>query len=650
MTLPRAFLVLVAGAAPLRASRSESTCPPSAECADDGVHLVQTRYVRDRREAAVGHPGAEGGPTPGFKEPAPAEAGAAGAAGKLRGAQQRPGSLAAVRTEVVAQGRKNGPKEAGWFQAFSEGESTYDTDGELQSFGWDSNWAPGEDISAHLYTRPTPMPGEWFQESKSGGPTEAWQTFYPAVPDAMPREQPNAGWQEALYGGSQATESKGPTWFDTAVGGYDAFGRPRAPSSHSQRRYIEWDRRTQKVNLTCGAVGCVANATFPQLFNHSEEQRRLCQLSIAIHATDFDDEYSRERVEFFKANGETVGVDCDPMTSGNTKEAQEALYPCVNELDVDKLIKDDGQLIVQGKLSSMVDEFPRNGNLLDGEATVSCLVRKRPEWHPAEPNLVPLDSTLNSTLASLFKKDSFSARFGCKTPGCVAETILEVGESMVNRTCKLTVKISQTDFDGDMGTHEQVDFLKVNGKAIKENVRPGMNPCKQAAGLGQPPLNTSQLLSGDLSNMSGSADEFLLADAVDVSEDAKTGKITIAAKISDMVDECGQRGLLLSGIAVVRCEIDEQQQQEIEAVLHGASGGTSSTLNASDGSANGAADGTADDGSTANASETSSEAADETGGGTTADANATEGGSADSGANASGADPSSAAVTEGGAP
>merc|ERR1719424_252126 len=183
----------------------------------------------------------------------------------------------------------------------------------------------------------------------------------------------------------------------------------------------------------------------------------MCQLSIAVHATDFDDEYnSRERVEFFKANGETVGVNCNPMASGNTEEAQNALYPCVNELDVDSIIKDDGQLFVEGKLSPMVDEFPRNGNLLDGEATVSCLVRKRPEWHPAEPDLTRLDSEFNHTLATLLRNHNFSARFGCAPPGCVAETVLEVGESMLNRTCKLTVKISQTDFDGDMGTHEQV--------------------------------------------------------------------------------------------------------------------------------------------------------------------------------------------------
>jgi hypothetical protein len=487
-----------------------------------------------------------------------------------------------------------------------------------------------------------------FQETKSGGPTEAWQTFYPAVPDSMPRGQPTAGWQETVYGGfqqklntynpeeqvlhwTQATESKGPMWFDTAVGEYDAFGRPRAPSPHSQRRYVEWDRRTKKVNLTCGTVGCVANATFPQLFNHSEEQRRLCQLSIHIHATDFDDEYSQERVEFFKANGETVGVNCDPMASGNTKEAQEALYPCINELDVDKLIKDDGQLLVQGKLSSMVDEFPRNGNLLDGEATVSCLVRKRPEWHPADPDVtVPL-SSLNLTLANMFEKQNYSAPFGCTRPGCVAETMLEVGESMVNRTCKLTVKISQTDFDGDLGTDEQVDFLKVNGKAIKENVRPGKNPCKQAAELGQPPPNASQLQSGntsDMSHMSDDADQYFLADEVDVSEDAKTGKITITSKISDMVDECGYQGLLLSGIAIVQCKVDEQQQKDIEAAVNGVSSGTSSASNASDDS-------------TTNASESSSAATSATG----SDAsNATD---ADSG-NATDADSGNATDAEGG--
>jgi len=299
---------------------------------------------------------------------------------------------------------------------------------------------------------------------------------------------------------------------------------------------------------------------------------------------------------------------------------------------VDKLIKDDGQLHVEGKLSTMVDEFPRNGNLLDGEATVSCLVRKRPEWHPAEPNLIPLGiGKLNHTLANMFRKRNFSARFGCTQPGCVAETVLEVGESMLNRTCKLTVKISQTDFDGDMGTHEQVDFLKVNGRAVKENVRPGRNPCKDAADLGQPPPDAPQLLSGDIPNMSGDADQYSLAVEVDVSEEAKTGKITVTSKISDMVDECGYQGLLLSGIAIVQCEIDEQQQRDIEAVLH-------RTSNASDGS-------------TTNASDTSSVATDANesdASDATAGANITETDSADSGANASGTASSNATDIEGG--
>ena len=73
---------------------------------------------------------------------------------------------------MVAGARSGAPMEAGWFQAFSEGESTYDADGEPQSLGWDSSgWAPGGDIPGHL--GPTPVPGKWFQESQSGGGTEA---------------------------------------------------------------------------------------------------------------------------------------------------------------------------------------------------------------------------------------------------------------------------------------------------------------------------------------------------------------------------------------------------------------------------------------------------------------------------------------------
>merc|ERR1719413_49479 len=157
---------------------------------------------------------------------------------------------------------------------------------------------------------------------------------------------------------------------------------------------------------------------------------------------------------------------------------------------------------------------------------------------------------------------------------------------MLNRTCKLTVKIRQTDFDDDMDTTEQIDFLKVNGKTIGENVRPGKNPCKQAAELGQLPPKTSQLLPStsdgvDVPNMSDDDDAYVLADELDVSEEARTGKITIASKISDAVDECGYQGFLLSGIAIVRCEVDKQQQKEIKAVFERTSSSANSTSNAS---------------------------------------------------------------------
>jgi len=276
---------------------------------------------------------------------------------------------------------------------------------------------------------------------------------------------------------------------------------------------------------------------------------------------------------------------------------------------VDSLIKDDGQLFVEGKLSSMVDEFPRNGNLLDGEATVSCLVRKRPEWHPPQADLAKINKTMakfNETLAKMFEDQNFSAWFGCTKPGCAAEATLEVGESMLNRMCKLTVKISQTDFDDEMGTNEQVEFLKVNGKAIGEPVKPGKNPCKQAADLGQPPPNTSQPQSGlsdgvGVSNISDDDDAYVLADGLDVSEEARTGKITIASKISDAVDECGYQGFLLSGIAIVRCEVDEQQQKDIEAVLERVSSSANSTPDASNASTHTSASSSASGGSATSA-------------------------------------------------
>merc|ERR1711920_621736 len=73
---------------------------------------------------------------------------------------------------------------------------------------------------------------------------------------------------------------------------------------------------------------------------------------------------------------------------------------------------------------------------------------------------------------------------------------------------------------------------------VTTNVKPGKNPCK-ASYSGKP------LSSGDL--------EFVAVKDHDVTSLLKNGSISVAAQISDLVDECASQGFLLDAVAEVNC-------------------------------------------------------------------------------------------------
>ena len=81
---------------------------------------------------------------------------------------------------------------------------------------------------------------------------------------------------------------------------------------------------------------------------------------------------------------------------------------------------------------------------------------------------------------------------------------------------------------------------QVQGVTLKENVNPGRNLCNERS-AGEEPL-----LPGE--------EEFLVVQEHDVTEQAKQGYITVAAKLSELVDECAMEGALLSGEVIVVCQ------------------------------------------------------------------------------------------------
>ena len=109
----------------------------------------------------------------------------------------------------------------------------------------------------------------------------------------------------------------------------------------------------------------------------AQEYVQNCNLSLSVHATDFDDNFAGERVANFLANGRAMGGDCYPLVNGCvSKASRELLYSCISDLPVDTVISSKGNLRVDAEIPGNVDECPYNGNLLHGVSTIQCHVGK----------------------------------------------------------------------------------------------------------------------------------------------------------------------------------------------------------------------------------------------------------------------------------
>jgi len=437
-----------------------------------------------------------------------------------------------------------------FFSGFSDGESTFDDDAAVERAraerfrGLQPTGAIVDSEVPHdgpIRTEDGTIASKWFDESASGGAKAAWQTHYPALEDSHPRGAPNEQWLstqggrwhqdfEPPYGAVSSRASKVAAWFDNSVTQYDAYGRPREPSEYSGRRYPNWKEISRNVSLVCKESGCIANSTL-LAYNPSTERSRRCLLTIAIHATDFDDEYSRENVEWISVNGRTVNSVCDPMAKGCNPNKSAVLYNCVRDLNLPEnvLLEGNGTLNISAKLSKMVDECPHEGNLLSGVASVTCLIspkppkRNRSAASPWPQLQAPTANTSNNT--GLWK-------LRCSEPGCVANVTLKLpGTNGTN--CKLTIRLNQTDFDA---ANELVEWIKIDGKVVSTDLKLGENPCKARA---------------EGKKVTDKA--FTAVDAQDVVSAAADGTVVVSVKISEMVDECGRSGYLVDGDVSVDC-------------------------------------------------------------------------------------------------
>lgn len=491
--------------------------------------------------------------------------------------------------------------EAGFFDAFSDGESTWDADGsDLDGRAVEERIAVGPDNGQ---TMPTLEPPKWFHETESAGPTEAWQTYGLNPDDVHPYSDAPAwteivggkvqqGWynQETLADFMPVKENvKEPAWFETRVDTADGYGRPRQPSTKSALHYVEWNETKRSVKLTCDKPGCTANATLQILGNTSVMEYKLCKLSVMLHATDFDDEYSRETLEWLVVNDREVLRNFTPLAKGHcnnftnpqslrfpqsllmigNKSSQASarkkrktsgakvsgekasvesnllgtdnlpLYPCLQEFPLEQLLKKNGKLSISGKISPMVDECPVNGNFLSAVVVASCFERPIPPPLPPLPVLEKKAAEQKAAnLSNAEFKTNITVPFRCKAPGCIARANLAIDKyHKATRKCKLSVRIKQTDFDGGDGIHEVVEWVQVNGKNLTTNVKPGKNPCEEAK-HGKP----SEL------------EPFSVLKEKDVTAAAGNDSIALAVKISDMVDECGIDGNLLVGEATLHCD------------------------------------------------------------------------------------------------
>mmetsp|Transcript_24610 Transcript_24610/g.56798 ORF Transcript_24610/g.56798 Transcript_24610/m.56798 type:complete len:487 (+) Transcript_24610:124-1584(+) len=452
--------------------------------------------------------------------------------------QQQATELLAKRA-VLSSGQVQ-PLDAGWFDGFSHSESTFDDngDGPTEAVGKYRQTQFVEGYSLHLddvLSGGRFKPAAFFHESPSAASVAAWSTYHGNFQQPPWRISGGGRYvQEYVAGGGEGSGPKQADWFDNSVIQRDIWGRERQPNpplyweQNSGRWYTLWQERAVNTTLTCEQPNCTGASTL-QVYDPATEIVANCRLSFPVHPTDYDDLYSGERVEFVNVNGHRAQTDCYPAQS--CCDGPMPMFYCLQDYPIDALLNTtSGRVMIEAKIPEVVDECPYDGNMLAAVPMVTCMVQplhNETTEVPAEP-------------ACIGGNLSWSIPIQCPTRGCTASGSFEQVRNYKIKECSLDVSIRQTDFDGDHGSVELVEWVNVSGVAVATDAAPGENPCGCEAHNGSESIihNSFTLVSGH-----------------NVTEEARSGQIPVLVKISDLVDECASQGYLLDATATLSCEI-----------------------------------------------------------------------------------------------
>jgi hypothetical protein len=451
--------------------------------------------------------------------------------------------LQAADTEIEAH-RLRPPNPPEWFGDFSAAESTYDYDGKLGGRNVNAQinvldgWNPqGADPLYNRAVQPA-----WFQETGSAGWKEPWQTFYPADDSSVSGDHVDTGvWftgkggttqQEYRKAADMGTEIFGDfdrnkglpaSWFDNSVRQLDGFGRKKYPGLDSPRFAWFWEERTSNTSMQCDKPGCTSSVSLQAPFDPTTENAKDCKLKVFFRPTDFDDWYRGENVQYVKVNGQPVKILCHPYRDGCNQTAQRPLLPCTNELPMNLLMTETGQLNIEAKIPDYVDECPYEGNYLSAVPMVTCLVA------PKIPEVSAPESPLSCEMKMPIR---------CRDKGCASEIAIPVRPHCQQNPCALNVTFQQTDFDNQDGTAEFIEYITLHGnETLGTDVNPGKNPCKSE--WQGTPLSEEELTYKAITNK-----------PVEVINNV----VRLEAKITKFVDECASHGkFLLDGMATVKC-------------------------------------------------------------------------------------------------
>lgn len=456
-------------------------------------------------------------------------------------------SLLTVQTKVTKHANGRQPKPSNWFNGFAVGESTYEYGGRFENTNNDN---PQIHVMDGWYPKvknpyaDSVKNEKWFQETKSGGEKQPWQTFYPQLNTGIAGDFPAGDWYRGSGGvWQEAYQSPADfevgnlkaSWFDDSVRQVDGFGREMLPTAGSPRNYIDWEEKSVNTSLTCKAAGCMANVSLLAPFDFNTEMVKDCKLDVFFHPTDFDDEFIGEHVEWVQVNGHTASTKCRPYSDGCNMTASRPLIPCVYDLPMDNLMTSNGAIAIAAKISGVVDECPHKGNLLSAVPMMTCLVAPKATGVHGAHMVKKVDKKVVDNMVCVTKMP-----LQCATKGCASLISLPMNDTCAGLgSCTLDINVQQTDYDNKDGTLEAIEYIKVYGKKVtKAALKPGQNPCKST--WHGKPIKAALETYAALKN-----------HPVKVT----AGHVLIEGKITKFVDECPTKeGYLLDAEAVVTCK------------------------------------------------------------------------------------------------